>query len=145
MRWPITLETVIPVSFSDSPDGRRASCSAASHYLKYQPHKGFDRIGFSPRVVASFLSVLRFLTLTAFTAFPCVRGIRAARLAIATTLALACATAVVAQEGLPVPLVERARGAEQIILGRVASVSPEWRVNDFGDRLIVVHRPRGGR
>lgn len=43
----------------------------------------------------------------------------------------------VAQDGPPVALVERARGAEQIILGRVASVSPEWRVNDFGDRLIV--------
>ena len=43
----------------------------------------------------------------------------------------------VAQEGPPVPLVERARGAEHIVLGRVASVSPEWRVNDFGDRLIV--------
>ena len=52
-------------------------------------------------------------------------------------LGLACAAAATAQEGAPVPLVERARGAEQIVLGRVASVSPEWRVNDFGDRLIV--------
>ena len=58
-------------------------------------------------------------------------------LAVATTIGLACAMPAVAQEGPPVPLVERARGAEQIILGRVASVSPEWRVNDFGDRLIV--------
>ena len=80
------------------------------------------------------MSVLRVLTLTAFTAFP---RIRAVRLAVATALGLACATAALAQEGPPVPLVERARGAEQIILGRVASVSPEWRVNDFGDRLIV--------
>ena len=81
--------------------------------------------------MASFLSVLRILTLTAFP------RIRVVRLAVATTLGLGCATAAVAQEGPPVPLVERARGAEQIILGRVASVSPEWRVNDFGDRLIV--------
>lgn len=87
--------------------------------------------------MASFLSVLRILAFTAVTAFLGFRGIRAVRLAIATTLALACATTVVAQEGVPVPLVERARGAEQVILGRVASVSPEWRVNDFGDRLIV--------
>jgi hypothetical protein len=81
-----------------------------------------------------FLSVMRILTLTAFTAFP---RIRVVRLAVAMTLGLVCATAAVAQEGPPVPLVDRARGAEQIILGRVASVSPEWRVNDFGDRLIV--------
>jgi hypothetical protein len=84
--------------------------------------------------VASFLSVSRILTLTAFTAFP---RIWVVRLAIATTLGLACATAAVAQEGPPIPLVERARGAERIILGRVASVSQEWRVNDFGDRLIM--------
>jgi hypothetical protein len=84
--------------------------------------------------VAAFLSVHQILTLTLFTTFPRVRVVR---LAIATTIALAWATAAVAQEGPPVPLVERARGADQIILGRVASVSPEWRVNDFGDRLIV--------
>jgi hypothetical protein len=84
--------------------------------------------------VASFLSVLRILTLAAFTAFP--RN-RVVRLAVATAIGLACAIPAVAQEGPPVPLVERARGAQQIILGRVASVSPEWRVNDFGDRLIV--------
>ena len=84
--------------------------------------------------MASFLSVLRILTLTAFIAFP---RIRIVGFAVATTLGLACATAAAAQEGPPVPLVERARGAEQIILGRVASVSTEFRVNDFGDRLIV--------
>ncbi len=75
------------------------------------------------------------MTLKAFTAFPC---IRLASVAVATALGLTCApAAAVAQEGPPVPLVERARGAEQIVLGRVASVSPQWRVNDFGDRLIV--------
>ncbi len=36
-----------------------------------------------------------------------------------------------------VPLAERARGAERIVVGRVASVTPEWQVNQFGDRLIV--------
>jgi hypothetical protein len=77
------------------------------------------------------------LTLTAFTMMCPRTRIRAVRLAAATTLAVVCATAAVAQEGPPVSLVERARGAEQIVLGRVASVSPEWRVNDFGDRLIV--------
>jgi hypothetical protein len=74
------------------------------------------------------------LALAAFMAFP---HNQVVSLAVATTIGLACAMPAVAQEGPPVPLVERARGAEQIILGRVASVSPEWRVNDFGDRLIV--------
>lgn len=53
------------------------------------------------------------------------------------TLGLAHAPMAVAQEGPSVPLVERARGAAQIVVGRVASVSPEWRLNDFGDRLIM--------
>jgi hypothetical protein len=37
----------------------------------------------------------------------------------------------------PVPLTERARGAERIVVGSVASVTPVWQVNEFGDRLIV--------
>ena len=36
-----------------------------------------------------------------------------------------------------VPLAERARGAEIVVVGRVASVAPGWQVNEFGDRLIV--------
>jgi hypothetical protein len=36
-----------------------------------------------------------------------------------------------------VPLAERARGAERVVVGRVASVAPTWQVNEFGDRLIV--------
>jgi hypothetical protein len=36
-----------------------------------------------------------------------------------------------------VPLAERARGAERVVVGRVASVAPAWQVNEFGDRLIV--------
>jgi hypothetical protein len=42
-----------------------------------------------------------------------------------------------AQHGPAVPLAERARGAERVVVGRVASVSPVWQVNEFGDRLIV--------
>jgi hypothetical protein len=37
----------------------------------------------------------------------------------------------------PVPLDERARGAERVVVGRVAAVAPGWQVNEFGDRLIV--------
>jgi len=36
-----------------------------------------------------------------------------------------------------VPLAERTRGAELVVVGRVASVAPGWQVNEFGDRLIV--------
>jgi hypothetical protein len=42
-----------------------------------------------------------------------------------------------AQDAGPVPLVQRARGAAQIVVGRVTSVNPVWQVNEFGDRLIV--------
>ena len=36
-----------------------------------------------------------------------------------------------------VPLAERARGAERVVVGQVASVNPHWQVNEFGDRLIM--------
>jgi hypothetical protein len=42
-----------------------------------------------------------------------------------------------AQDAAAVPLTDRARGAERVVVGRVTSVSPTWRVNEFGDRLIV--------
>ena len=42
----------------------------------------------------------------------------------------------VAQDA-PVPLAERARGAERVVVGRVTSVNPMWQTNEFGDRLIV--------
>jgi hypothetical protein len=32
---------------------------------------------------------------------------------------------------------DRARDADQVVVGRVASVTPVWRANDFGDRLII--------
>ena len=35
------------------------------------------------------------------------------------------------------PLAARARSAERVVVGRVTSVRPTWRVNEFGDRLIV--------
>jgi hypothetical protein len=38
---------------------------------------------------------------------------------------------------VPVPLAERARGADRVVVGTVASVTPQWQVNEFGDRLIV--------
>ena len=37
----------------------------------------------------------------------------------------------------PVPLAERARGAERVVVGRVTTVNPMWQTNEFGDRLIV--------
>ena len=42
-----------------------------------------------------------------------------------------------AQDARSVPLAERARGAERVIVGSVTSVNPVWQVNEFGDRLIV--------
>ena len=42
-----------------------------------------------------------------------------------------------ANQDAPVPLADRARGAERVVVGRVTSVKPTWQVNDFGDRLIV--------
>ena len=42
-----------------------------------------------------------------------------------------------AGQATPVPLAERARGADRVVVGRVASVVPQWQVNEFGDQLIV--------
>ena len=54
-----------------------------------------------------------------------------------TVFTLLLTRAAFAQDAPPVPLAERARGAERVVVGRVASVSPVWQVNEFGDRLIV--------
>jgi len=43
---------------------------------------------------------------------------------------------VLAQDA-PVPLVDRARGSERVVVGRVTAVNPVWQTNEFGDRLIV--------
>lgn len=55
--------------------------------------------------------------------------------------ALACLFEVPAQAQRDVPLGERVRGSEQVVVGRVFSVTAVWRNNDFGDRLItsIVH------
>jgi hypothetical protein len=37
----------------------------------------------------------------------------------------------------PIPLIERARGAERVVVGRATSSTPLWQVNEHGDRLIV--------
>jgi hypothetical protein len=52
-----------------------------------------------------------------------------------------CAVLLAAGAGLraqaPIPLLERARGAERVVVGRAASSTPIWQVNEHGDRLIV--------
>jgi hypothetical protein len=58
-------------------------------------------------------------------------------LTVALAVASPLAPSVVAQSSVPVPMVERARGAAQIVVGRVSAVNPVWQVNEFGDRLIV--------
>jgi hypothetical protein len=60
--------------------------------------------------------------------------------ALVLALAVLADAPLQAQRG-DVPSTERARGAEQVVVGHVSSVTPLWRVNDFGDRLItsVVH------
>ena len=58
-------------------------------------------------------------------------------LAAALTFFLAQPGRVMGADQIAVPLAERARGAERVVVGRVASVTPQWQVNEFGDRLIV--------
>jgi hypothetical protein len=64
-----------------------------------------------------------------------VRGCR--RVAIAVALASCLVPMVAAAQQVAVPPSDRARGAEQVVVGHVSSVTPLWRDNDFGDRLIV--------
>ena len=51
-------------------------------------------------------------------------------------LLLSLTATALAQE-TAVPLADRARGSERVIVGRVTAVNPVWRTNEFGDRLIV--------
>jgi hypothetical protein len=53
----------------------------------------------------------------------------------ASAVLIAAASAVRAQG--PIPFLERARGAERVVVGRAASSAPIWQVNEHGDRLIV--------
>jgi hypothetical protein len=47
------------------------------------------------------------------------------------------ASADLAAQGGVMPLADRARAADRVVVGRVVSVAPSWQVNAFGDRLIV--------
>ena len=64
---------------------------------------------------------------------------------LGTTAMLVCLGAslfnTIAHAQRDVSVDERTRGSEQVVVGRVASVTPVWRNNDFGDRLItsIVH------
>jgi hypothetical protein len=58
------------------------------------------------------------------------------RLFASFLVVLAHAALAGAQEA-SVPLADRARGAERVVVGRVTAVSPTWSVNEFGDKLIV--------
>ena len=61
---------------------------------------------------------------------------RFSSLCIASVLAGSIAAPASAQH-VALPLTERARTAERVVVGRVAAVDPVWQVNEFGDRLIV--------
>ncbi len=62
-------------------------------------------------------------------------------LVLAITLLGPAAALVAAQDSVNVPLADRHRGAERVVVGRVLSVTGVWRQNEFGDRLIysVLH------
>jgi hypothetical protein len=45
--------------------------------------------------------------------------------------------AITSAQDAPVPLAERSRASERVVVGRVTAVNPTWRTNEFGDRLIV--------
>jgi hypothetical protein len=69
---------------------------------------------------------------------------RLCRTVISTTV-LICSIALLSEitthAQRDVPLAERTRGSEQVVVGHVAAVDHVWRTNDFGDRLItsIVH------
>jgi hypothetical protein len=55
----------------------------------------------------------------------------------ALCLLLSPFAAITYTQGSQVPLAERSRGAERVVVGRVTAVNPTWQTNEFGDRLIV--------
>jgi molybdopterin-binding protein len=59
-------------------------------------------------------------------------------LAVATLAALGTTT-VAAQHGRPVGIPERARGADDVVVGTVVANSAAYETNQFGDQLIVSH------
>jgi hypothetical protein len=50
---------------------------------------------------------------------------------------LVCLPGAILAQRTDVPLADRARGSERIVIGEVTRVDPVWRTNEFGDRLIV--------
>ena len=58
-------------------------------------------------------------------------------LRIAVAVCIVGCAAVLSAQGAPASLPDRARGAERVVVGRVASSQSVWRVNEQGDRLIV--------
>jgi hypothetical protein len=63
-------------------------------------------------------------------------GLPIRRTAMTMAVALLLGAGLNAQHA-SVPLAERTRGAERVIVGRVTAVNPVWRTNEHGDRLIV--------
>ena len=61
---------------------------------------------------------------------------RLSTVCLAWALAGSATVGASAQDAVPT-LAERARTAERIVVGRVATVDAAWRVTEFGDRLIV--------
>lgn len=59
------------------------------------------------------------------------------RARITIALALVAVAADASAQGPAPSLADRARGAERVIVGDVTSTTPVWRVNEYGDRLIV--------
>ena len=64
-------------------------------------------------------------------------GLRGLTCVLSLAGVLCFSPAGVAGQEAAVALPLRTRGAERVVVGRVASVKGEWRDNEFGDRLIV--------
>lgn len=65
------------------------------------------------------------------------RLVACGRVAAAIVVGICLAPSLAAAQQLNVPAADRARGADQVVVGHVSSVTPIWRDNDFGDHLIV--------
>jgi hypothetical protein len=64
------------------------------------------------------------------------RSVRRLSWVMGSCAVLLAAGSVLRAQG-PIPLLERARGAERVVVGRAATSTPMWQVNEHGDRLIV--------
>jgi hypothetical protein len=73
------------------------------------------------------------LKLRAIGSRQCVDAMRS----VAATVCLAACAGTLAAQDIDASLTERARAAERIVVGRVASSQPVWRMTEHGDRLIV--------